>query len=382
MALLSLVRRLKRVDFPTLGRPTRARMGRRRGRLELDWTISLETEFRQQVGILSPPLIDPDKELQKDPASQDDLQLFPGLFADLFKHRPLLADEDGLVGLPIRMDRGLDDDEALFFLLGELVDGDRRRIGDLLAGQKKDLLPDDLGGEKTLGLIGHLSLGVIARALREKFFDQIQEDRQSLSLKRADGDNLSRRQQERTALHQGQEPPLGDEIYLIQQDERLRLGPAQCPGDIFILPSHPLGGIDQPEDPVHLPQGLERGLDHAPVDQRTGPVNPRGIEKDGLRAGRRPDTHDAVARGLGLGTHNGDLRSQKLIEQGRLPHVGPAHDGDEARAVLGRFLPCLLYNLFRHRLHCNSDVIMAQEPKGSRFERRRETGGYFSGKVR
>ena len=57
------------------------------------------------------------------------------------------------------MDRRCDHDQIFFLFLGKLIDGHRDAVGNLLAGQQKDFLADDLGGEKALRLVGVLAFG-------------------------------------------------------------------------------------------------------------------------------------------------------------------------------------------------------------------------------
>src|SRR2546427_13037866 len=151
---------------------------------------ALKAEFSQRTGILTPSCINLHEKLEKQPASQESFYLFSGLPSDLSKHRPFLANEDRFMGLPIGVDRGFDHDEILLLFFGKLVDSDRRAISDLFTGQKKNLFPNDLRGDKTLGLIGDLSLRVIERAFGKQWLYSIQHQGDVISLKRADSQNL------------------------------------------------------------------------------------------------------------------------------------------------------------------------------------------------
>ena len=53
------------------------------------------------------------------------------------------------------------------------------------------------------------------------------------------------------------------------------------------------------------------------------------IDQDDLRVVAIQDSLDAVASGLRLGRNDCDLAPHQSIQEGRLPGVGPADDGDE-----------------------------------------------------
>src|SRR5258706_8158927 len=126
IAFLRALSRLKKVDLPTLGRPTSASTGSRRGRSP-GGCISrasaiLQPQLRQRVRVLGPARVHADEKLEENLAAEQPLELLPRLGTDLLQHRPFFPDEDRLVRRALDVDGRLDDDEIFFLFLGELVD--------------------------------------------------------------------------------------------------------------------------------------------------------------------------------------------------------------------------------------------------------------------
>src|ERR1051326_4700936 len=63
-------------------------------------------EFTKEALVLAPFLVNADVEVEEDLRAEDRLQLDASLGADLLDHRPLLADHDRFLRLPLDDDRG------------------------------------------------------------------------------------------------------------------------------------------------------------------------------------------------------------------------------------------------------------------------------------
>src|SRR5512139_4278123 len=110
--------RLKSVDFPTFGRPTRA-------------TVNSPRLISQapQHGFAARPLpLDLDEQLQVYPRPRLFLQFQARGGADFLQQPPALPDDDPLLGLPLHQDVRPDPDEVLLRLLPVLVDLHRHAV--------------------------------------------------------------------------------------------------------------------------------------------------------------------------------------------------------------------------------------------------------------
>src|SRR5262249_40946205 len=143
--------------------------------------------------VLRPAGIDADEKLEKDFAAQNVFQLLARLRADLLQHRAAPADENRLVRFALDVNRRFDDDEVLLFLFRELVDRHGGAVGNLLARAEKDFLAYDLGGEKALGLVSDLALGVVARPFGQKLFDAVEDEIDAVAFERGDRNDLPSR---------------------------------------------------------------------------------------------------------------------------------------------------------------------------------------------
>src|SRR5262245_32710614 len=109
-------RRLKSVDFPTLGRPTMATSG-------FIVRGSFVAQFLELAGVARPALVDADEQLEVRRPPDELADLVARARADLADHAPALPDDDLLLRLFLHVHRRRDHDVALVALL-PLVDGD------------------------------------------------------------------------------------------------------------------------------------------------------------------------------------------------------------------------------------------------------------------
>ena len=140
-------------------------------------------------------------------------------------------------------------------------------------------------------------------------------------------------------LVQRQDHPLARRPALLQQAALGRvLGPG-IPGQAGRMCGRLC--LDHQHHHVHLLQGDERLLDHEPVQGRTRLVHAGRVDEHHLTAqrplarpglGQRSGPHadDPVAGGLRARADDGQLLADDPVEQGRLAHVGAAHERHRA----------------------------------------------------
>ena len=213
-----------------------------------------------------------------------------------------------------------------FSSFGEFIDAHADAVGDLLVGEQEYFLTDNLGGKKSLALIGKLSFRKKLRSLGQSFFDQIQYQGQVFSFEGADGDDFLTGQQFRATLDQRQQLPLGNQVDFVQKDEHRTLYASQSLGNSFVFRADSAARVEQPQHAIDFMQTLQGHLDHAPVHQRARLVYSRGIQKNDLRARAGFNAGDAIARRLRFGRNDCNFFPEQIIQQRRLADVGPADD--------------------------------------------------------
>ena len=113
------------------------------------------------------------------------------------------------------------------------------------------------------------------------------------------------------------------------QDARQLLLPDTLQQDLLRL-SHVGDGLHQQHCALHIRQALPHNLYHVVPQPGPGLVQPRGIQQHELRV---PPVHhavNAVAGGLGLTRHDGDLLPHQGVGQAGLAHIGPPAHGDHS----------------------------------------------------
>ena len=88
--------------------------------------------------------------------------------------------------------------------------------------------------------------------------------------------------------------------------------------------------LDEQQHRVHVRDRLARDLDHIVAQAVARLVEARRIEQDILRVAAVHHAVDAVARGLGLIRHDGDLLAHKGVRQAGFAHIRPSADGDHS----------------------------------------------------
>ncbi|MCY1547431.1 hypothetical protein D9M68_834940 [compost metagenome] len=87
---------------------------------------------------------------------------------------------------------------------------------------------------------------------------------------------------------------------------------------------------------VHVGQGLrDHAVHHAVHRAAMTRLEPGRVDEDELLVLARQHAMNAVARGLRLARHDGNLGADQGVGQRGLAHVGTAHDGNEAGTERG-----------------------------------------------
>ena len=221
-------------------------------------------------------------------------------------------------------------DNAAVLPLGEPRHLHRCAVGDLLVQTPQHLLPHDLGAHLTVRLIGGHTVGEQLRALLRVLGQLGHQVVQPVPRPGGDGDD-------------GVEPVIrlavrGDDLQqCVLLFHRVDLVDAQHAGQP-LLPdaldqnalrlAHMGDGLHQQQRALHVAQALPHHLHHVVAQTAAGLVQARGVQQHVLGAVPIHHAVNAVAGGLGLVRHDGDLLAHQCIGQAGLAHVGPSAHGN------------------------------------------------------
>ena len=224
-------------------------------------------------------------------------------------------------------------DNAAVLPLGEPRHLHRRAVGDLLVQTPQHLLPHDLGAHLAVRLIGGHAIGEQLGSLLCVLGQLGHQVIQPVPCPCGDGDDgieaVIRLTVRRDDLQQ--------RLLLLH---RVDLVDTQHAGQMLLLNTleqHPLrlshmgDGLHQQQRALHVAQALPHHLHHVVAQTAAGLVQTRRIQQDIL--GIAPVHHavNAVAGGLGLVRHDGDLLAHQRVGQTGLAHIGPSAYGDHRR---------------------------------------------------
>ena len=100
------------------------------------------------------------------------------------------------------------------------------------------------------------------------------------------------------------------------------------------------GGLHQPQDHVHVLQGVLRHIDHIFTQFILCFMDSGGIQENDLSPLIRINRLYPVPGGLGLIRRNGDLLANEMVHQGGFSHIRPSYQGYKAG-----FLLCIFFHL-------------------------------------
>ncbi len=288
----------------------------------------------------------------------------PAPRAGLLQHRSPTPDDDALLGLALDQDPRPDAPDLVVGggrVVGvlDLLGDDRDRVGQLVPGHAQELLADELRGDEQLGLVGHGPVGVILRPLGHP--------RLELPHERVDAEAGPRRQRH-----------VGVEFAQLCGGAGEVVGNSRAVGDVDLVHHEQLRGVDllhelgheavtttdgcrrldEQAHRVHLREGRAGALVRALTEQGPRLVDAGRVEQHDLAGGGRAHPTDLAACRLWPVGDDRHLRADDPVDEGRLPDVRPADEGDEARVE-------------RHRPVTTPVTTIARPRLGGRVRRRR-----------
>ncbi len=255
--------------------------------------------------------------------------------------------------LRIALDVEGDLDAQQPWLLLEFLDEDSQSIGQFVMQGSDGFLSNDLGGEKSLGLIGHLVFRKIRLVLGEKLENFVDQGVQSCSFERRDGNDCGEVELFPETIDHRQELSLRNGVNFIQNKDGL------SGESLRFLKQHGIGlrrdaaGVHDEQKDIDALNRRGHFTHHLPAERGIRVVQSRRIDENDLAALFRHDALNAISRGLRFGGDDGDLLTNKPVEQRGFARIWPADDSDEpgARIALIRFGFC---RLRRHGLTTGS----------------------------
>src|SRR5512139_1143004 len=314
--------RLKSVDFPVFGRPTRATV----------YSPRLISQAPQHGFAARPLPLDLDEQLQVYPRPRLFLQFPARLGADFLQEGTALPDDDPFLGLALHQDVRPDPHEVPLRLLPVLLDLDRDAVRDLLLEEREQLLPDHLLGDEAHREVRQVLLRVECGPLGQAGEQGGHEGVHPVTARRGEQEGVcveSVCRKFRAPRRRGSRP---HPVHLVHHED---------PGDRQAFEDSPHDGalslpVDGPVvhyvgDDVGLLADPLRGPHHVRVEGPVRPVDPGAVEENDLPPRLREDPRDPVPRGLGPGSDDGDLRPKNTVQKRGFPHVRAPQQGDEPR---------------------------------------------------
>ena len=216
-----------------------------------------------------------------------------------------------------------------------LIDDDRRGVGQLVAREPKQLFAHDLGGHEALAAVGQLIGAVHPRLLGQV---GLADDQQAIDVLGVLGRHRHELGKVVALLHVTQPGrQFAAPMHLIelvgQQQRRHALGQQ---GQHLGIGQVELTGFHHHDNEIDIADSAHHGLVERAV-QRVGVAGLKAwrVDKHILSRAERAHARDTVARGLRLARGDADFLAHQGIEQRRFAHVGLAHNGDQAAALLG-----------------------------------------------
>src|SRR3990170_997158 len=312
--------RLKRVDFPTFGRPTSATVNSPR----------LISQVPQHGFAPRPVPFHDDEQLQVYPKSGLLLQFDSRGGPDFFQERPPLPDHDPLLGLPFHEDLRPDADQVLLRFFRVFVDPHRDAVGDLLVEPLEQLLPDHLLRDEAHREIGQILFGVVRRALRKAGEEGRQERLDAVPLRRGDEERRDVEPVPGEFFPHGLGRRPTHPVDLVHHEEARDRDLFEDPPCQRVLRSFPHRTVvHHVGDDVGFLPDPARGADHVGIERPRRLVDPGTVEENDLPPRLGVDAGDPVPRRLRFRRDDGNLGADDPVEQGRFPDVGAPQQGDE-----------------------------------------------------
>ena len=197
-------------------------------------------------------------------------------------------------------------------------------------GELQQLLADDFGGKKTLGLVRQVVGWIERLARREPIDDGALEPIDVVAGRRRDRHDFRKAPELAVQLHDRQQLRLLDEVDLVQdQQERRTSVLHQVEHEAVALPRR-LRHVHDEAEHIDLANRVDRGVDHPHVHPVQRAVDARRVEVHHLGIGVVSDPQNPRPRRLGLVGHDGELAADQAVQQRRFPRIRPADEGHES----------------------------------------------------
>src|SRR5437868_12523860 len=195
-----------------------------------------------------------DAELEEDPPPEERLDLGTGACADLAHHAARAADDDLLLRL------GLDVDHRPHRPLDDLLDLDRDRVRQLVAGQLERLLADELGDlHVVLDVRAHVGREV-ERPFRQELHELVAELADAVAGLRAHGMQRLEVAERRSGVHLLGNVPGLEPVDLVERDHDPHAEGENAFGDEAVAAADPVAAVEHEQ---HALDVLERPVDGA-----------------------------------------------------------------------------------------------------------------------
>ena len=264
--------------------------------------------------------------------------------ADRAQARALVADHDALLGVALDVEVGHDVEQRLVvgtpLAQAHLLDHHGDRVRQLVAHALEGGLADEVGGQRLLGCVGEVAVGVERRPLGQQPDEQVGQQLDLVAGHRGDRarsrPTRCRSRRPAPAMSSRCWPSCSGVarsvlVATAMLDRAPHLG--QLVDDEAVAGPDLLVGREAHRDHVDLrPRGAHQVVEPL-AQQGAGPVQAGGVDEDQLRVGAVHDAAHHVAGGLRLGRRDDDLLAHQRVGQRRLARVGAADERREAAAV-------------------------------------------------
>src|SRR6266852_769020 len=335
--------RLNNVDLPTFARPTSTTTASPSAAAARDPFESCDDVFNSRrisesqllelARVGGPPPFHLDVRFEEDAPAENLLEFEPGAGTDQLELRASRPDYHAFVRVALDDYHRRDFHQAALGLLDKLLDLHRRRKGNLLTHREENLLPDNLFGDHSLGLIGVFVGGHQRRALRQQLLEDPHQLTDIFARERADRNDFGAGQYVMRLVGDHHQAIARDQIQLVNYDDGRRLEVRKVGEKRAILRMEPRTGLHHASYHLALCETSARRLDHPAVERAVRLMEARRVDQNNLRVRIVADTEDTPARGLRLGCDDRHLLLDDTIEQGGLADVATAAERHKARAM-------------------------------------------------
>ena len=221
--------------------------------------------------------------------------------------------------------------DDLVVALNKARDLDGRAVWDLFIEVAQQLFAHDLAHDLTVGLVSRHAVGEELRALRGVLTELVHQIVQPLVRARGNGDNGVKRIRLAVGRNDGEQVVLFlDSVDLVDAQNRRQVRSLDLFDELGFRDADVRHWLNEQQHRVHVRDGFARDLDHVVAQAVARLVESRRVEQHVLRVAAVHHAVNAVARGLGLVRHDGDLLAHKGVRQAGFADVRPSADSDHS----------------------------------------------------